>query len=91
MVSQVEALRRTVKTLGLGPEYAALVAAAEGVASALDEYPARATLWAEYRPLLLDLLRAGKAEGEPLGSVRSWSSGQPTTPSSPRPPRRKHA
>jgi hypothetical protein len=62
MVKQIEALRKTVKTLGLGPEYSALVAAAEGVAAALDEYPARAMLWAEYRPLLLDLLGAGEAE-----------------------------
>ncbi len=67
MVSQAEALAETVEHLNLRPEHRALVAYCEGLAAALDEYPARATLWREYRPaieLLLVVGEASESDGE---------------------------
>lgn len=60
MVSQVEALAKTVAALNLRPEHEALRAYCEGLATALDEFPQRATLWREYRPALELLLVAGE-------------------------------
>lgn len=65
MVSQAEALAETVEALNLRPEHRALIAYCEGLAAALDEYPARATLWREYRPAIELLLQVGEAsEGD---------------------------
>lgn len=64
MVSQAEALARTVASLTLGSEYDALIAYCAGLAEVLDEHPERATLWREYRPALELLVRAGEVEAD---------------------------
>jgi hypothetical protein len=60
MVSQSEALARTLGVLSLGPEHDALVAYCAGLAAALDDHPDRASLWREYRPALEMLARANE-------------------------------
>ena len=70
MVSQTEALARTVEVLALGTEHDALVAYCMGLAEALDEHPDRASLWREYRPDLEMLGRVGGgAEDDGEGSL----------------------
>jgi hypothetical protein len=76
MVSQVEALERTIGVLSLGQEHDALVAYCLGLATALDEHPDRASLWREYRPALELLGRVGEGadddgEGSLLQLVRT--------------------
>lgn len=60
MVSQVEALERTIAVLSLGTEHDALVAYCLGLAEAIDGHPDRASLWREYRPALELLARVGE-------------------------------
>jgi len=57
MVSQSAALEETLSALGtrVKPEHAALLAAARGLAEAVDALPTRATLWTEYRAVLATL------------------------------------
>lgn len=60
MVSQAEGLEEALKAMDLRPEHAGYVAYCRGLAAALDEFPARATLWREYRPALEHLLGLGE-------------------------------
>ncbi len=68
VTSQVEALRRVVEVLELGPEFGALVAYCVGLAEVIDQHPERATLWREYRPAIELLLHVGES-GEDDGAA----------------------
>jgi len=58
-------LARSLKAMAdrLGPEHEALVAAARGLAEAVDTDPANASLWREYRAAIADLIEAGGTGG----------------------------
>ena len=62
MVSQAEAFRKMANDLGLGAEFAALLAFCEGIAEAIDSNPKSPGLWGEYRMALERLLLAGEAD-----------------------------
>lgn len=63
--TNAQGLERTLKALAgrLGPDDEALVALARGLAAAVDDDPANAALWREYRAAVTALGRAGVDSG----------------------------
>jgi hypothetical protein len=62
---QREAVEETIAALRsrLGPEHAAVIEAARGLADAVDKASTRASLWQQYRESLGVLLDVGAEEG----------------------------
>jgi len=75
MARQLTHLNRAIallrSTARLGPDAEALVAVAQGLASAVDRQPDTAALWREYRAAVLALLSAGDV-GDADDDAQEW-------------------